>query len=72
MAAKKKAKKAAGGSKREMLVVGSKVKDYIRSKDLMASGDILEAISNRVHEMIDCAAARTQANKRSTLRPHDL
>ena len=69
MAAKKKAKKAA---KREMLVVGSKVKDYIRSKDLMASGDILEAISNRVHDMIDEAAERTSANKRSTLRPHDL
>lgn len=74
MAAKKKATKKAsnGGGKREMLVVGSKVKDYIRSKGLMASGDILEAISNNVHAMLDAAADRTAANKRSTMRPHDL
>ena len=69
MAAKKKAKKS---SKREMLVVGSKVKEYIKSKGLMASGDILAAISDQVHDLIDAAADRTQANKRSTLRPHDL
>ena len=67
MAAKKKAK-----SKREMLVVGSKVKDYVRSKGLMASGDLLQAISDNVHDMIDAAAGRTENNKRSTMRPHDL
>lgn len=75
MAAKKKAaaKKAAPSSgKREMLVVGSKVKEYVRSKGLMASGDLLAAISDHVHKLIDDAAARTEANKRSTLRPHDL
>ena len=68
MAAKKKAKKA----KREILVVGSKVKDYVRSKGLMASGDLLEAISNEVHDIIDRAASRTEANRRSTMRPQDL
>ena len=64
----KKAKKG----KREVLVVGSKVKDYVRSKGLMASGDLLEAISDKVHDMIDCAADRTESNKRSTMRPTDL
>lgn len=71
MAAKKKANKKSGG-KRDVLVVGSKVKDYVRGKGLMSSGDLLEAISDRVHEMIDRAAGRTTANKRSTMRPHDL
>lgn len=69
MAAKKKAKRS---GKREMLVVGSKVKDYVRGKGLMASGDLLEAISDEVHDMIDRAADRTGANKRSTMRPQDL
>ena len=71
MAAKKKAKKASSG-KRDVLVVGSKVKDYVRSKGLMASGDLLEAISDQVHCMIDRAASRTESNKRSTMRPADL
>ena len=70
MAAKKKAKKS--GGKREMLVVGSKVKEYVRSKGLMASGDLLEAVSDCVHDMIDRASARVANNKRSTMRPHDL
>ncbi|MFH0945362.1 MAG: hypothetical protein V2A76_09215 [Planctomycetota bacterium] len=69
MAAKKKASKK---GKRDVLVVGSKVKDYVRSKGLMASGDLLEAISEKVHAMIDCAADRTTSNKRSTMRPNDL
>lgn len=66
------AKKKAGGGKREILVVGSKVKEYVRSKGLMAAGDLLPAISDCVYEMIDRAAGRVGANKRSTMRPHDL
>jgi len=66
------AKKKAGKGKREVLVVGSKVKDYVRSKGLMASGDLLQAISDNVHDLIDAAADRTSNNKRSTMRPHDL
>ncbi len=75
MAAKKKATKktgGGGGGKREILVVGSKVKEYVRGKGLMASGDLLQAISDEVHDLIDRAANRTQANKRSTMRPQDL
>ncbi len=68
MAAKKKAKKG----KRDMLVVGSKVKELVRGKELMASGDLLEAISERVHEIVDRAASRTLANGRKTMRPQDL
>jgi hypothetical protein len=72
MAAKKKAAGKKSGGKREMLVVGSKVKELVRSKGLMAAGDLLEAVSNCVAGMIDKAAERVTANKRSTMRPHDL
>jgi hypothetical protein len=63
-----KAKKASG----EVLVVGSKVKDYIRSQELRADGELVPAVSDKVREMIDAAIARTRANGRSTVRPADL
>ena len=66
MAAKKKAKK------REVLVVGSKVKAYIKSKKLMCSGDLIEGLSNNVYALLDEAMVRTKNNKRSTVRPHDV
>ena len=65
MAAKKKAKK-------DVLVVGSKVKAYIKSKKMMCSGDLLEGLSNCMYSCIDNAIERTKNNKRSTVRPHDL
>ena len=71
MAKKKKAakKKAAG---KEVLVVASKVKAYIKSKGMMTSSDALEAISDKVYCMLDCAVTRTKANRRSTVKPQDL
>ncbi|MHC4943079.1 MAG: hypothetical protein ACYTG7_08695 [Planctomycetota bacterium] len=65
MAAKKKAKK-------EVLVVGSKVKAYIKSKKLMCSGDLIDGLSTKVYNTIDDAIIRTKNNKRATVRPHDL
>ncbi len=56
----------------ESLVIGSKIKAYIKTKGLMCSGDLAEAVSNLVREALDKAAERTQSNKRSTVRPHDL
>ena len=58
--------------KRESLVVASKVKAYIRSKKMMSSSDSLEAISDKVYCMLDAATERTKANRRSTVRAHDL
>jgi hypothetical protein len=66
MAAKKKAKK------REVLVVGSKVKALIKSKKMMCSGDLIENLSEKVYDLVDEAIDRTKANKRSTVRPQDL
>jgi len=63
-----KARKAS----REALVVGSKIKNYVRENGMMASSDLLEALSDRVYHMLDDAVTRSQANKRSTVRPHDI
>jgi histone H3/H4 len=57
---------------RDSLIVASKVKAYIKSKKMMTSSDALEAISNKVYSLLDDAAARTKANRRSTVKPQDL
>ncbi|MFH2002336.1 MAG: hypothetical protein ABIK28_21875 [Planctomycetota bacterium] len=57
---------------KDCLVVGSKVKAYIKSKKMMCSGDLIEGISSKVYSCIDEALERTKNNKRSTVRPHDL
>lgn len=56
----------------ESLVVGSKVKGYIKAKGCHTSGDALDALSKKVEEILDAAVARTQGNKRSTVKPQDL
>ena len=58
--------------KRENLIVGSKIKAYIRSKKCMTAGDLVEGLSNEVYALLDRAVGRTKANKRSTVRPQDL
>ena len=70
MAKKKKAKKKAGT--KDVLVVASKVKAYVKSKKLMMSADAIAALSDAVYATIDAAAKRTKANKRKTLKPQDI
>jgi len=57
---------------KESLIVASKVKAYIKSKKMMTSSDALGAISDKVYSMLDSAIARTQANRRTTVKAHDL
>ena len=65
------AKKAKAATK-EILVVGSKMKDVVKSAGCMSSGDLIEAVSERVHSMLSEATARAKGNGRSTVRPYDL
>ncbi len=58
--------------KKETLVVASKVKAYIKSKKMMTSSDAIDGISDQVYCLIDAAIARTQANRRSTVKAQDL
>ena len=69
--AKKKAKKKVG-KKKEVLVVASKVKAYVKSKKMMTSADAVAALSDQVYALLDAAIVRTKANRRSTVKPQDL
>jgi hypothetical protein len=76
--AKKKAKKKVAKKKpaakksKEVLVVASKVKAYVKSKGMMTSSDAIAALSDEVYAVLDAGIKRTQANRRSTLKPQDL
>jgi len=64
-----------GGTKmadKEVLVVASKVKAYIRSKNMMTSSDAIAALSDKVCAILDKAVARAKANRRRTVKPWDL
>jgi len=69
-----KAKKAPKTTKppREIVVVGSKVKDVIRTAGLRSDGELIQAVSDKVHELLEAAIARAAGNKRGTVRPYDL
>ncbi len=58
--------------KKESLIVASKVKAYIKSKKMMTSTDAMEAVSDKVYDIIDDAIARTKANRRSTVKAQDV
>ena len=70
--AKKKAKKKTAKKGKEVLVVASKVKAYVKSKKMMTSSDAIGALSDKVYAMLDDAIVRTKANRRSTVKPQDL
>ena len=70
--AKKKAAKKKSSSKKEMLVVASKVKAYVKSKKKMSSSDAVGALNDKVYALLDEAIKRTDANRRSTVKPQDL
>jgi hypothetical protein len=57
---------------REVLVVGSKMKDVVRSSGCQSSGDLIQAVSDRVHDLLAAAVKRAKENGRATVRPYDL
>ena len=57
---------------KEVLVVASKVRAYIKSKKMMTSSEAIPAISDAIYSMLDCAANRAKANRRSTIKAQDL
>jgi histone H3/H4 len=63
------AKKA---KQREVVVVASKVKEAIKESGCQSSGDLVEAISEKVHELLEAAVERAKSNGRATVRPYDL
>ena len=72
MAKAKKTVKKTAKKDREVLVVTSKVKEYIKSLGLQSSGEVVPALSDKIYDMLDESAERTKNNNRATVRPHDL
>ena len=72
MAKKKKAKAKAKGKAKDMLVVTSKVKAYIKSKKMLTSGVLAAALNDCLHCCLDRAIQRAKDNKRSTVKPQDI
>lgn len=72
--AKKKAKKKATkkAAQLEMLLVGSKVKAALRAYDVNVGEGTLDALNGMMHWYIEQAAKRAAANKRKTVRGHDV
>ena len=58
--------------KKEVLVVASKVKSYIKGKKCHTSADAIAALSEMVEKILDAAVKRCTANRRSTVKPQDL
>ncbi|MBM4043904.1 MAG: hypothetical protein FJ279_02210 [Planctomycetes bacterium] len=57
----------------EILVVQSKVKDYIKKKgDCRTSGDAVDALSKAVEKILDAAIARCKDNGRQTVKASDI
>ncbi|MEL7370837.1 MAG: hypothetical protein AAFN74_18090 [Myxococcota bacterium] len=67
MAKKKAAKKA-----REMMLVQSKVKEYVRGSEMMCSGELIEALNEVVGDLLDRAVARADGNGRKTVKAQDI
>jgi len=59
-------------AEKETLIVASKTKAYIKSQGCIVSSDALDALNERIYELLDNAIKRTKDNKRSTLRAHDF
>jgi hypothetical protein len=59
-------------TEKDTLVVVSKVKNYIKSKGFMTSGDALNGLNEKIYRLIDEAIERTSANKRQTVKGSDF
>lgn len=68
--AKKKAKAKSSG---EILVVQSKVREYLKGQgDYNIGSDLVGAVSGRVEEVLQSAARRAKDNGRKTIQARDV
>ncbi len=63
--------KKAKNKERDVLVVASKVREYVKSNDCNTSGEFISELSNAVHCIIDKAISRAQDNGRKTVQAKD-
>ena len=58
--------------KKEVLLVGSKVKAAIKGAKCNTAGDALEGLNKVVYRYVNEATKRAKANGRKTVRAHDF
>lgn len=56
----------------DILVVVSKVKEYVKGKGLQTSETAVEALSKAVGELLDKAIERAKDNGRQTIKDRDI
>ena len=56
----------------DILVVNSKVKDFIKGEGCQTAGDVAEALSKYVQDALKSAVTRAKANGRKTVRGTDI
>ncbi len=56
----------------DILVVKSKVGEYIKGKDMHMSADTADKLSELVMYKLDMAVKRCKENGRKTIKPYDL
>lgn len=62
----------AKASKKEPLIVGSKVKAHIKAAGCNTAGDAFDGVNAWVYWLIEQATKRAKANGRKTVRAHDF
>ena len=55
-----------------VLVVGSKVKEFVKNQGCKNSSEVLDAANAAVADILTKACARAEANRRSTVRAQDF
>lgn len=58
--------------KKEVLLVGSKIKAAIKNAKCNTAGDAIEGLNEVVYWYVDQATKRAKANGRKTVRAHDF
>ncbi len=56
----------------ELLVVRSKVREIAKKKKMNLGGDAAEALSKEITRLVDRAAERAKANRRTTIKGRDI
>ncbi|MCH7525927.1 MAG: hypothetical protein IID39_00685 [Planctomycetes bacterium] len=72
MVKRKTTKKTSGSKRRDVLVVASKVKAYVKSRKMNTSADAINTLSERIYTILDDATTRTKLNGRKTLKSQDI
>ncbi|MDH4200964.1 MAG: hypothetical protein OEV66_11385 [Spirochaetia bacterium] len=57
---------------KELLIVTSKLKKYIKAQGFNTAGTVPEILSNKIREICDNALLKTKSNKRKTLMDADF